>query len=973
MAERRSHLILMGLIVAALVAVAVLAIPSSPLHRKVTLGLDLQGGLEVVKKAVPEKGQKVDEEGMDDAVSIIRSRIDSVGAFEPEIRKQGSDQIVIELPGVRDQKRATELIGQTAKLELFDLQGDLVPGASLDVNQNPVARDNLFDLLVSQQQAAKNGTPSAYYLLKETKKGKQTEHKLVVGPKPTRDAILASAYVKKNKKGKELPNGTKIYAVPGNMVVITCGKTERYCPGVNQDQLDRTYYYLFRYDPDNKENPIPEMSGNDLKRKGTRQDFDSGPGRGNEPVVTMQFTGGGADRFEEITRRLAERGRSLANRNGVTDKIENDAFNQQFAIVLDREIKSAPTVDFDDNPSGIGGNNGAIITGVSIQEAKDLAIVLRSGTLPFKLVTIEQTNISATLGKDSLQEAKKAAIGGLLVVALFLLIFYRFLGVVAVLGLGIYAALLYGVVLALNKQVTMTLPGFAGLILTIGVAADANVVVFERIKEEVRAGKSVRAAISAGYSKGFHTIIDANVVTAITALVLFLVATAGVKGFALMLLIGTSISLLTAVFATRAMLGLLAGFRWFDSPRFMGAAGQQGAKWLQIDFMGRRKTWFAISGVVVAIAIAALGVRGLNLGIDFKGGTQVTFDTPQAQPVEQVRSDARSIDSSLGNAQIVGRGPSTNGEYKSFQVRTESLSPAQSNELRTRFESELGATHYGSQTVSESFGRQIARSAILAIIFSLVLIVLYLAIRFDLKYAFPVIVALIHDIVITVGVYALTAREVSTATVAAVLTVLGYSIYDTIIIFDRIRENVPLMRRSSFATIANVSLWETIRRSLATTFITLLPVASLLFFGGETLKDFAFALLIGIGSGAYSSIFIAAPLLTILKEREPEWARKKGQVEIVDKGIGGEGADEPGPDDGKPVKRPPRAPIGGPAVDSGTIALEEATQAAAAEPAPVLADGLLPEPAPAPTGSAAESKREKRRQRRRAKPHGRPR
>ena len=347
----------------------------------------------------------------------------------------------------------------------------------------------------------------------------------------------------------------------------------------------------------------------------------------------------------------------------------------------------------------------------------------------------------------------------------------------------------------------------------------------------------------------------------------------------------------------------------------------------------------------------------------------MNFDTPQAQPVEQVRSDARSIDSSLANAQIVGRGPSTDGEYKSFQIRTESLTPAQGNELRTGLESELQATAYGSKNVSESFGRQIARSAILAIIFSLVLIVLYLAIRFDLKYALPVIVALLHDVVITVGVYALMGREVSTATVAAVLTVLGYSIYDTIIILDRIRENVPLMRRSSFATIANVSLWETIRRSLATTFITLLPIASLLFFGGDTLKDFAFALLVGIGFGAYSSIFIAAPLLTTLKEREPEWARKIGRDDI-DEG--------PEPDDGKPVKRPPRAPIGGPAVDTGTIALEEATQAAAAEPAPSLADGLLPEPtpAPAPAGAAAgaaESKREKRRQRRRAKPHGRPR
>jgi SecD/SecF fusion protein len=287
-------------------------------------------------------------------------------------------------------------------------------------------------------------------------------------------------------------------------------------------------------------------------------------------------------------------------------------------------------------------------------------------------------------------------------------------------------------------------------------------------------------------------------------------------------------------------------------------------------------------------------------------------------------------------------------------MRTKTLNPALGRKLSDGLKTQLQATHYGEKSVSESFGRQIARSAIIAILFSLFLIVLYLAIRFDVKYALPVIVALIHDIVITVGVYALTAREVTTATVAAVLTVLGYSIYDTIIIFDRVRENVPLMRRSPFATIANVSLWETIRRSLATTFITLLPVGSLLLFGGATLKDFAFALLIGITSGAYSSIFIAAPLLTILKEREPEWAKKIGKEEV-----------EEAEADGLPS-----GPIGGPAVDAGTIALEEATQAAAAEPAPSLTDGLLPEPAPA---GAADSKRERRRQRRRAKPHGRPR
>ena len=935
MSERRGHLTLVSLIVAALVGVALLAIPGSPIHKSPTLGLDLQGGLEVVLKAVPEKGQKLQESDLDRSVEIMRSRVDKIGVSEPEIRKQGSDQIVIELPGVHDQARAAELIGKTAKLELYDLQADLT-GPSSDLQGNPRPQLTLYSLLSQVQSQAKKGEPAQFFLFK----GKQH----IAGPAPTRKALLATKYVKQQLRSQglkpgEVPRGHKVLGVPRNTVVITCGQSERYCPGVNEEKPSRTYFYLFEYKPNDKEHPIPEMTGEDLKLSGTRQDFDTSTG---EPIVTMQFTKSGGNKFEDVTRELADRGRRQQGRFGGPA----EQWFQQFAIVLDREIKSAPTIDFKENPVGIPPGNGAQITGIgSLGEAKDLALVLQTGALPVDYVTIERTDISATLGKDSLQQAKNAAIAGLLVVALFLLLFYRFLGLVAVIGLGIYAAFLYAAVLLFN--VTLTLPGFAGLILTIGVAADANVVVFERIKEEARAGKSVRAAIATGYAKGFHTILDANAVTAITALVLFLVATAGVKGFALMLLIGTAISLVTAVAATRAMLGLLAGFSWFDNPRFMGAAGAQRAKWLQIDYMGRRNLWFAISGVVVLVSIVSLGVRGLNLGIDFKGGTQVTFSTPRPESVDDVRSEARSIDSQFAKAVIQGRGSQTDGNYRDFQIRTESLSPVEQGRLRNGLEDTFQATKFGAKNVSESFGRQIARSAILAVLFSLFLIVLYLAIRFDVKYAGPVMAALIHDVVITVGVYSLTAREVTTSTVAAVLTVLGYSIYDTIIIFDRIRENVPIMRRASFATIANVSLWETIRRSLATTFITLLPVGALLFFGGDTLKDFAFALLIGIGSGAYSSIFIAAPLLTLWKEREPEWARRKESREI-DK-------------------------------DGAARTLEEAEEAAAAEPAPIpeLAPAAVPElegdgaAAPAVTSTASREKRERRRQRRRAKPHGR--
>jgi SecD/SecF fusion protein len=383
------------------------------------------------------------------------------------------------------------------------------------------------------------------------------------------------------------------------------------------------------------------------------------------------------------------------------------------------------------------------------------------------------------------------------------------------------------------------------------------------------------------------------------------------------------------------MLGLLSGFSWFANPRFMGASAEQHGRFLQIDFMRKRYLWFAISGAIVVISLGALAVRGLNLGIDFKGGTQVTFKTQQPTSLSSVRQQAKDI--GQGDAVIQGRGNTFGSDrYENFQMRMKSLTRGEQNQLANDLKDRLGVNNSQVRNVSASFGRQIARGAIIAIIVSLLLIVGYIAIRFDLKFALPVIVALAHDIIITVGVYALTGREVSNPTVAAVLTVLGYSIYDTIIIFDRMRENIPLMRRSSFATIANVSLWETIRRSLATTLITLLPVISLLLFGGATLKDFAFALLVGITSGAYSSIFIAAPLLTILKEREPEFARRKGTDEVA---RGGDGA-------------------------AAEAVLVQAEAAAAAEPTPDLSPVAAIE-------NAADVKRERRRQRRRARPHGR--
>jgi SecD/SecF fusion protein len=940
--SRRSNLILVLLIVAALVGVALLAVPGSPAHRGVKKGLDLQGGLEVVLKASPPHGHKLTPSDLDRSVQIMRQRIDKLGVASPEIRKQGSNQIVIQLAGVHDPNAAAKIIGSTAQLELYDLEPALVP-PSVTASGDPAADRNLYDLLTRVQATANKGQPSAYVLFKPVKvtsttgTGKKAKTKTTTvwvkkaGPTPTlhRDPTTGNAGLLDAYGGKA-PKGDKVLPVPHNTVVITCqSDTSAVCPngtGGDVPPPGKTDYYLFKHGPypNDQYGPYPNMTGTELKLSGTRQDFDPTTG---DPVVLMQFTGKGNKAFFKVTKNEAVRGSIRGT-------------PQHFAIVLDDQIRSFPQIDYTDS-SVSGGINpagtGAQITGMaSLKEAQNLALVMQTGALPVNFIPLERTDVSATLGKDSLGQAKNAAIGGLIVVALFLLFLYRFLGFVAVIGLGIYAAFMYAAILLLG--VTLTLPGFAGLILTIGVAADANVVVFERIKEEARSGKSVRAAIAAGYAKGLHTIIDANVVTAITALILFAVATAGVKGFALMLLIGTIISLLTAVAATRAMLGLLAGFKWFENPRFMGASHSQRGRFLQIDFMKRRYLWFAISGIVVIVSAISLSTKGLNLGIDFRGGVQIVFKTPKFTPISTVRDQTAAIGHAK-DAVVQGKGVSQNNgeDYKSFQVRLKTLKPTEQDKLDELLKQNVHARGEGTKNVSSSFGRQIARSAIIAILFSLLVITLYITIRFKgLAFAIPVIAAMLHDVLITVGVYSVTGREVTESTVAAVLTVLGYSIYDTIIIFDRIRENIPIMRRASFATIANVSLWETIRRSIATTFITLLPVGALFFFGGSTLKDFAFALLIGVTAGAYSSIFIASPLVTIWKEREPDYARRKGQ-DVTEGSV-------------------------------GDRVLVAAQAAAAAEPTPatpvdvveaVVADG------------GEEAKRERRRQRRKARPHGR--
>ncbi|MFL5897500.1 MAG: protein translocase subunit SecD [Solirubrobacterales bacterium] len=881
MGTRRRHLFVL-LFVLALVVISGIVIAS----KQTKLGLDLQGGLELVYQGQPTgTTTEVTGEDIEDSISIIEKRINKLGVSEPEVARLGNEEITVSLPGVTDANRAAEQVGSTAQLYYYDWEPNLIgpefaigghPGREPaegprkasekrweEAGRNVTSQENKQLIfagayptayeaaqLAAEQKPVQNCQECSvakprYYLF-----GKVEPHDLIAGPELTKKDLYISP------TGEKRPKNGIVVEVPAGTIVVS-----EY-PSDEEGQPDETAepgWFALK--------DKPALSGSDI----TNPEQSYGPG--NEPIVTFGFTGSGQDAFQEVTRRIAQRGQAQAI--GPVAGEEAEALSGHFAVVLDNEVKTRPIINFAENPDGIDGRTGAQISGgfSGVQDAQDLATTLQIGALPINLKLISETQVSATLGSQALHEGIKAGIIGLGLVVIFLLLYYRFLGLVASIALGAYGVIFFALIKLI--PITLTLPGIAGLVLTIGVAADSNIVIFERIKEEVRAGRSMASAISAGYKRGISTIVDANVVTLLTAFILFVLASAGVKGFAFTLGVGTIVSLLTAVVFTQALLGTMSRSRLLRSPNVLGAAGE-GRRW-HFDFMGASRWFFTVSGVILLVGALALATKQLNFGIDFESGTRITVALEKPTDEEGVREALDSVGISGEEVQQVS---DPNFGDNVFQVQSHQLEPNEVDEAQAALAGEYGIVQEGfdSTSVGPTFGQQVANSALKALIFSLLVICGYVALRFDPKFAVPVLIAIFHDILITGGVYALTGKEVNSGTVAAFLTILGYSIYDTIIVFDRIRENMPRMPRAAFSQIVNRSMSEVLTRSLATSFSTMLAVGSLLVFGGATLQDFAFAMLVGIASGTYSSIFIASPVLTAWKEREPGFIRRRMRI-----------------------------------------------------------------------------------------------
>ena len=555
-------------------------------------------------------------------------------------------------------------------------------------------------------------------------------------------------------------------------------------------------------------------------------------GNFNEPYVSLTFNDRGARLFERIT----------------TENVE-----RRLAIILDDVVKSAPVIR-----EPISGGKAQITGAFNTDEASDLAIVLRAGSLPAPVDIVQNLTVGPSLGRDSIQKGINSAILGTALVVGFMVAIYRISGVIAN---GALLLNLVFMVAALSLfRATLTLPGLAGIVLSIGMAVDTNVLIFERMREELALKQPLRSAIESGYKNALWTIVDSHVTTLITALALFLFGTGPIKGFAVTLSLGIVFNLFTALYVTRIVYGYLTFNRRLKGLRFLHLIGKP-----NIDFVGWRKAAFAFSGILVGLGLLAVVQiqRGhANLGVDLSGGTMAQFRAQQDFRLEDIRAALVRHNLSSCELQEVPK-------ERLLIVRVKQADQAVSkvvDQITTVLAGDFPQQHFtleSSAAVGASVSRDLKRAALIAVSISLVGFILYLAWRFDRRYGIAAAIATFHDVLAVLGLFYLLNKEITLLVITALLTLAGYSLTDTVVVFDRIRENMARKKRQDLGAVINRSINEVLSRTVITSLTVLLVLAALLCLGGELLRDFAMALIVGVVVGTYSSIFVASPIVYI--------------------------------------------------------------------------------------------------------------
>lgn len=539
---------------------------------------------------------------------------------------------------------------------------------------------------------------------------------------------------------------------------------------------------------------------------------------------------------------------------------------RRIAIVLDETVLSSPGVA----PSvqcGVGITGGeTLITGNFDEEtSNELALLIRAGALPVPVEVIEQGTVGPSLGEAAIEASLQAALIGAGLTILYMIAFYRLMGVAAAISLVVYGLLSYAVLVWLGA--TLTLPGIAGFVLAIGMAVDANVLVYERAKEEYAVDPTLGRSLEAGFQRAWSAILDANVTTLLAAVLLFFLAAGAVRGFGVTLTIGVLVSMFSALVVTRVLLEMLSKIEALQSrPRLMGmAVGRRFQEWLKTsgpNLFATPQRWLIISGILIVLAIAGVVAKGLNFGIEFSGGRLVEFSTTQEVDLDQLRQDLAAQGLPRALIQETGQG--------TIVIRTEELDPQREQVLEETVAGIGGdVTLVRDQFVGPTLGEEIRNRALLALGLALLMQLIYLAIRFRWTIGAAAVLSMFHDVIIVVGLFAWLGKTIDGVFLAALLTIIGYSIADSVVIFDRIREHQAERPGEPLAPIANEACLQTVPRTINTGLGAILILASLYVLGGDTLSDFALALLIGILIGTYSSVFTATPLAIILEDRYP--------------------------------------------------------------------------------------------------------
>jgi SecD/SecF fusion protein len=592
------------------------------------------------------------------------------------------------------------------------------------------------------------------------------------------------------------------------------------------------------------------IEGSRIKGAAARND----PSQGVDWTVNIDFDGTGGREWETMTGEAAC--------NPPADP------KRRVAIVLDGEVISSPPVaESVVCDVGIGGNGTEITGGFTVDQAKDLAVLIEGGALPLPVEVIENRTVGPTLGEAAIEASWKAAIVGLILTALFITVIYRLVGFVATVALTSYAVIAYAILVGLGS--TLTLPGLAGFVLAIGLAIDANVLVFERAREEYAEHPSagLKRALMVGFNKAWTAIIDSNVTTLLAAALLFLLASGPVKGFGVTLTIGVVASMISALVIARVLTEVTVQLPFVrNRPKLTGLADVGRVRlWLEErnpDLMGRRSTWLGISGALVVIALLGMFTQGLNLGVEFTGGRQLEYTTTEKISVDKAR-DAVS-DAGFPTATVQA------ADDDKISIRTGKLEDSEKDEIRDAIaEVGGGATQVRDEEISASLGKELRNKALLAFGIALLAQMVYLGFRFKWTFGLSAVVTMFHDVVVVTGLFAWLGKPIDGIYLAAALTIIGLSVNDTVVVFDRVRERWQGSSEEKFTEAANKACLETTPRTINTGLGAMFILAALAILGGDSLQDFAIALLLGLFIGTYSSVFVATPLASYLQQRWP--------------------------------------------------------------------------------------------------------